>query len=488
MWVSTYPLATSMKRLLARICDLDIHMREVFRGASIAFVAKGLGAGVEFAFSLWLARMLGADGAGVFFLALSIAAIATVVGRVGLDATLLRYIAAGAGVGDWSMVKGVSRKGMLLAVAAATISSVGMYLFAPTLAETVFHKPELILPLRWMSLSVVPLSLTLLYAQMLRGLRHILASAIVDQHGLCLSLLSLLGLWLLGREWGVEGALWAHLAAAALTLLLAAFMWRALTPQLRTARSSCNLREMLRSCLPLFWVSLINMIITWSGSLALGIWASSADVGVFNVASRTAALTSFILLAVNSIASPKYAALYHKGDMVALSSLARNAAALMTLFAGPVLLFLGLFPQWVMGLFGPQFAPHGRVLVILAAGQFVNTITGSVGQLLLMSGHERPVRNNALFALVLNLVLNGLLTPVYGVVGAAWASAVCLASRNLSAAYLVRKHLGISTISLGWGLWKRRGAKGATLQQSSDTVVSTQEDGGKVAASSNLLR
>ena len=89
-------------------------MQEVVNGASVAFVIKVIGAGLSFGFNVLLARMLGADGAGIYFLALTVTTIATVFGRMGLDNALLRFTAANAAVGDWGAVKGIYRKGMML--------------------------------------------------------------------------------------------------------------------------------------------------------------------------------------------------------------------------------------------------------------------------------------------------------------------------------------------------------------------------------------
>ena len=121
----------------------DKHWREVVEKSFVAFVMKALGAGLGFVFNVLLARMLGADGAGVFFLALTVTTIASVFGRIGLDNTLVRFTAGNAGLGNWSAVKGIYRKGMLLTLVASTAASLVMFLLVPWLAEKVFNKPEL---------------------------------------------------------------------------------------------------------------------------------------------------------------------------------------------------------------------------------------------------------------------------------------------------------------------------------------------------------
>ncbi|MCW8816038.1 MAG: hypothetical protein OQK59_08655, partial [Chlorobium sp.] len=50
---------------------IDVHMLEVINGAAVALVLKVLGAGLTFLFNLVLARTLGAEGAGLYFLALT---------------------------------------------------------------------------------------------------------------------------------------------------------------------------------------------------------------------------------------------------------------------------------------------------------------------------------------------------------------------------------------------------------------------------------
>jgi O-antigen/teichoic acid export membrane protein len=437
----------------------DKHWREVLEKSSIAFVMKALGAGLAFAFNIVLARMLGADGAGIFFLALTIATIAAVFGRIGLDNTLVRLIAANATSGDWAAVKGIYRRGMQLALAASCMAALAVFLGAPWLAEHAFAKPTLVTPMRWMALAVVPIALLVLHAEALKGLKRVFDSSLVYEHGIGISVFSLLGLYFLGPTWGVNGAIWAFTLAAALTFLTGLCLWWKAMAKLRGVCAAFSVRELLQSSLPLFWVATMNLAMNWAPSLLLGVWCTNADVGVFNVALRTAQLTSFVLFAVNTIAAPKFAELYREGNLKQLGSMARNSAKLMVLAASPALLLFICFPGWIMGLFGQQFANRAVVLTILSIGQFVNVATGSVGYLLMMTGNERLVRNNVVFIALLSIVLNLILIPFAGVMGAAIATAFSLAAKNLIAVYLVRLRLSIQTIPIEWiGLgWLRRG-------------------------------
>ena len=76
-------------------------------------------------------------------------------------------------------------------------------------------------------------------------------------------------------------------------------------------------------------------------------------------------------------------------------------------------------PSQIMALFGSQFRRGGTVLLILGVGQAIIVFAGSVGTLLMMSGHEKKVRNSNLLAALACVGAAGVLVPRLGAIGAA---------------------------------------------------------------------
>lgn len=420
---------------------LDAHMQEVVAGASVAFVLKLLAAGFAFGFNVVLARLVGVEGAGVYFLSLMAANIAVVLGLAGLNSVVLRHVAAGVAADNWAEVKGVYTKGMAVSLAASCAAAVVMFATAPLLAEGVFHKPELTGPIRWMSLSVVPVAIFTLQAEALRGLKRIAGSIFVSL--LSPSALSIAGVFLLAGAWGVVGAVWAYVAAAVLTAFAGMWLWKRGTAKMDGVKGHFETGRLMESSMPLFWMALMQLVTAWISTFILGVWGTKEEVGIFSVANRTSILIAFVLIVMNTIVAPKFAELYRKGDMQSLGVIARSSVRMMALMATPVFLVFVMAPGWVMGLFGQGFKGGSAALMILSFGQFINVATGSVGLLLIMSGNERAMRNNVIFATAVSLLLNIFLTPVYGVVGAAVATAVSVALINLTAMVLVKRYLSI---------------------------------------------
>jgi O-antigen/teichoic acid export membrane protein len=93
-------------------------------------------------------------------------------------------------------------------------------------------------------------------------------------------------------------------------------------------------------------------------------------------------------------------------------------------------------------LFGEQFTRAYPAVILLALGQFVNSISGSTGIFLNMTGHERALQNIMLAAAGLNIALALVLIPRFGVEGAAFASMLTTVSWNVVALVYIKAIFG----------------------------------------------
>ena len=138
------------KRFTDVVERLDHHTQEMIGGASVAFILKMAAAALSFGFHLLLARMLGADGAGIYLLALTVANVSVIFSRFGLGRTLLRFIAAQQAVGQWTAVKGIYQLGLRLATMASIVVTAIVWLSARWIADAVFSEPDLYLCVGWL--------------------------------------------------------------------------------------------------------------------------------------------------------------------------------------------------------------------------------------------------------------------------------------------------------------------------------------------------
>jgi O-antigen/teichoic acid export membrane protein len=428
------------------------HITDLLRGASIAAVLKALAALLAFGLSVVLGRALGAEAAGIYFLALTTATIAATIGRAGLDSALLRYVAAYASADNWTDVRRVYRSAVTISVTCSCLIAVVLYLAADPLASAVFSDARLADPIRVVAVAVVPLSLGVLISQALLGVSRIRDSILV--FSILPPAVGLAGTWLLAPQWQVNGAIVAYGIGVTAAVFYGWAAWRRAVAGRPTAQQSppgesLN-RMLLSSSTPLLIGTLMQLVMQLSGTFMLGIWSDNADVSQFAVALRTAALIGFALLAVKTIAQPKFAELYASGDMKTLAATSQKSTLLMTACSAPVFLVFVIAPEFVMSAFGSDFSGGARTLQILSVGQFVNVATGAVGVLLVMTGHEHQFRNIQVITAALVLALNVVLIPTHGAVGAAIAAASALIVQNILFGYFVWTKLGILTIIPRW--------------------------------------
>ncbi len=435
-------------RGLSSFRSTDEHTIELLKGSSVAFTLKVIGAAISFGFNILLARMLGSEGAGIYFIALTMTTVGAVFGRMGLDNALLRFVAIGQSSENWVSVKGVYVKGFTFAFLASTAMALLIYTLSPWIASSVFSKPYLKTPIQWMSLAIVPIAMVMLYSEALKGLKRIRDSQLLQ--GVSVPTLSVIGLLVVGSNYGANGAVWAYTFASFVSCLVGLMLWHLATPQLKGIKGIFSTGKLLGSSMPLFRASIMNLIMNWTPIFMLGIWGAKAEVGVFGIATRTAFLMSFILMSVNTIVAPKFATLYSKNDFTSLSSTARNATKLILLLATPLFLLFIAFPELIMGIFGPEFKSGSSLLVILVIGQYIHVSTGPVSLLLVMSENERLLSNIITTVALVNIALNFLVIPIAGPLGAAFVTAACLASLNLICAFFIWSRLRIITIPFIW--------------------------------------
>lgn len=445
-----------LERLIQRVPllgHLDRHMQEVLSKGFLVSILRVAARGLGFLFSVVIARLFGAEGTGLYYLALAVAMVAMVIGRLGLDNVIVRFVASNATQKNWPQVAGVYRQSMWLSGSLSFFVAVFIFITAPWVANVIFSNPDLTAFLRIMSFGIAPGALVILHAQALMAVGRPAIAAVVQATGI--SFLNILLIYPLSHLFSLRGLAATYAITQVALLLVGWLLWRHVVPQIRGVRGRFDHRVLIRTALPLLWVASANLIMQWTDTFMLGIWTTPEDVGIYGVVVRTATLTSFILIAVNSVVAPKFAAMYAERDSLALGRLARDVSRLASLLGLPFLAVLTVFSQQVLSVFGPEFIVGAAALIILSIGQFINVATGSVGYLLMMTGHEKAMQHITIGAALLNILLNVLLIPILGILGAAISTASSLALMNIVGAILVHKKLAILTVPIpGKYFWR----------------------------------
>jgi O-antigen/teichoic acid export membrane protein len=433
-------MKTSVARLAPRLHGY-LRSNPNIPEAIAAFAVKLVGAGLSFGFSFLVARHLGAVGNGNFALALTTALAASAISLLGLDYVLLRTMAGDIREGNTAAARGASRSALIATTVAAVIIGVILAIVGAPLLHAAMGKTldrELIY---LAAIAVLPLTWNRMAVMSLRGAGGILAAQWLEgPQAMLVAVGVLLALVLSHVPIDARDVVMLYFGTAALSALVAwlSYAWRSRD---WPAALPAALRPMLAQGWQISFIVLSRLILDWIVLLSLGSSHSTFEVGVFRTAWQVSALVMLVVSTFDTVAGPRIAAAYRIGDVNQIRKIIRQSVATMSVISLPLFVFALGFPEWTLGLFGPEFVAGAPALRILALGQMVNVLSGPLGVVLLMTGNERSSLWISVFSLILLAVLSITFIPAYGLIGAALTTAIIIASRTILSFGMVRKAL-----------------------------------------------
>ena len=202
------------------------------------------------------------------------------------------------------------------------------------------------------------------------------------------------------------------------------------------------------SIMSVIFITLMIQLAQWSSQLTVGALMPPEELALFSVAQRISIAASFIMVAVNLIVVPKLSVAYSRNNLQGLNKLIKNACQINLALGVPLVLFICIFSQEILSIFGSQYSAGAPLLLILTLGQFVNLFTGPVADLLYMTKNEVAMRNILFISGLFSVLASFVLTLAYGIQGAACATATTICLQNLLAAHAVKRKCGFNPLNL----------------------------------------
>ncbi len=423
------------------------------RNAVVAFGVRVTSAALLYVTQVLLARWMGAFEYGIYVFIWTWVLVLGGLSPIGLNLAVIRLVPEYLERGDLEHVRGVTFGTNLAAFAIGTavalLGVAGLWVFEAYVAN------YYVLPL-YLALICIPI-----YAlgDMQDGVgrsRAWMSTALVPPY--ILRPLIVLGAMIGARQLGFPMTATTAAIAAILATWLAALLQFTLV-SLRMAKTvpagprSYDWRLWLTTSLPLFVICACELALQNADVLIVSSLMSPHSVAVYFAAAKTMSLIMFVHYAVGSAVANRFSALNARGDRNALKAFVRDAVNWTfwpSLAAAILILLLGRPLLW---LFGPDFLEGYPVMMILVAGFLFRSAMGPSEFLLNMLGEQNACAVVLVFTAVLNIVLNLALIPVFGLNGAALATALALIATALLQYLVARRRLGIDVAI--WSSWRK---------------------------------
>lgn len=425
--------------------------RQISRAASGSLGIRIISTGLSFLTSVVLARLLGVSEYGIYIYAISWKGLLGFVAIFGFDRLLIKEISVLHSKHSWNEMSALLRLSNKITAFTSTTLLLLAILTVWLLMRN--NNSELFIALSIAFVSLLPSTLGSLRSATLSGLNLVILGQLPELIFLPSIFIILVGFshLFLGDDLDLISIMTVWLISVFMNFLIGSFILFKKLPKSvaisipRYERS----REWVSSALPFIFISGMNVLLGKTDIIMLGTMASTSEVGIYAVCSRTSQFVSFVLIAMNSALGPNIARLYANGQKEKLQNIVTKTTRLVSLAALPIVLAIVFLGNWLLSLYGDEFTSGYLTLIILSISQLANVATGSVGLLLNMTGHQNEVAIGIGISAGLNLILNLLLIPLLGILGAAIATAISMILQNIHLMFIVSRRLGIRSSVFG---------------------------------------
>jgi O-antigen/teichoic acid export membrane protein len=425
----------------------------IVKNAGVDTVGTAFNTVFMFASSVVITRTIGVELLGKFTLSNSIFQVLGVFAVFGLNTGMVRFTSMYNARKEPSAVKGSLTGGMFLSLCFSSAIVLLVLALAPLVGSKVFSNVEgidLVLRVHILALPFFALMMVLNgYSQGLKTLKYSVLVELVTRPIIRLAVavvLFLVGLRLFAV---IFGTVFSYIMAA----LLAFFFARKISPfDFKATAARLVTKDLFYYSLPLVLALFMNTVITRSNIILVGFYRDATSTGLFGAAVFISPFISLSLVSFTKIFAPVISELWEKNDTVELEASFKTVTKWIFSLGFPVFLVIMLFAPALLLIFGEEFPAATTTLRLLAIGQILNAAVGPIGFIMSMTGRQKLNLVNSIVLAGINIALNVILIPRYGIAGAGLATSVSIALLNLVRVVQVKILYGFTPFR--WDLYK----------------------------------
>lgn len=416
--------------------SVDSYLKSAVKGSSLVFAGTVLSILLWFATKILIINNTTKEELGIYSLAVAIISIFALVAGAGLQDGSTRYISLFSSAGREKDASAVAKASIQISMISGTVASLGIFLTADLISRRVFYMPELIGPLKAISLFALFHVLSGTLVGVIRGYGNIRARVYYISIGQPLFFLILLAAsFKLALPF--ISVVYSFMIAMLITCFgIATYGYRKTGLNILSLSGGGHRIELLKFSLPLLGTAAMGVILNWTDTLMLGRYTTAEEVGVYSVSVSLARLLMFAFGAASFVFVPIAGEMYAKKEMGELKRTFQILTKWIFSATLPIFFVLFFFPEMTISfLFSEQYIVSSDSLRVLSIGFLFSVFVGANTSVLIIMGQTKKLMNISIAGAVLNILLNYILIKRlgYGVMGAAVAttfSYVCISVMN----------------------------------------------------------
>lgn len=397
-------------------------LAKISKGAVLLLLGIVISKFFTYIYRLVIARYLGPEIYGIFSIGLAVIGFLLGFALLGMPSGLLRYVSFYKGKDDSSSIKAVINNGIKIILPITLLLAVILFIFAKSISIGIFHKPELEIVLKILAFAMPFSALATSFEYIIQGFKEI--KYIVLSRGIIESLskviLTVIAIYLGYSLWGISLAFTITMLIVAISFIY--FFKKKIFIISRAIKIKENAyKKLLSFSLPLMFSDLFLSLLIWSDTLILGYFVTSMEVGIYNAAAPTAKLIHTIPVAIRALFIPTISELYAQEK--SFKDIYISVTKWIFLTGMPVIILLCLYSKQLLHIFFGEIYNQGYlILILVAVCFFIYSIFFTAESTLMVIKKTKLLLFNTATTVIINIILNIILIPKYGILGAGIAN------------------------------------------------------------------
>lgn len=429
------------------------YTKKAIKNSAIVLIVLGLTMLLSFSVRLILAKNLSQSDYGLFYSVIAITGFFTAIRGFGVDKSLVKFIPEFKVKKKMGLIKSSIMTVFTIEFIFAAIITSLLFIFSSYLSVYYFKDPKSVFVLQLLALSFLFSALLDPFIKIFQGFQRMFLYSFVDL--LRFLVIFITSLVLLGLGNGILAPAIAYLITPLfLSVIFSIVFIKDVFPSFfseKTKISKNLLNNLFHFGIPLLLTSAGGIVITYTDTMILTYFTSLKDVGVYNAALPLARLVFYMTSSVVAVLLPLTSELWTKKLYKLLKEgirlLYRYSAMILIPFVVVLFYFAG---DGLSFLFGSEYAAGENVLRLLLIGVMFFSLANLNFSLITGMGKPIFVTKMMFFAAVLNLILNFILIPTMGIMGAAISTTIAYVMLLFFSIYYLKK---IIQFKIPWWNW-----------------------------------
>lgn len=390
-----------------------------FKNTTWLFAEKIFRMGLGFIVLIWITRYLGPERFGLLSYSQSLVSIVLAFASLGLDSVVIR-----------ELVKNNAKRDILLGTAfyLKLFASFTAILFIIILNEFCLAQDESKILINIISFSIIFNSFNVIdmYFQ-----SHVLSKYVVYSNSISFLISSIVKIFLIYNEFDLIYFAYSLVLDSFMVAIGYLYIYKLKNIKVVLWKYDKQLaRNFLRSAWPLVFVAVSAFVYTRIDQIMIKYMIDAEAVGNYAAAVKVSELFYFIPAIIVSSIFPKVIEAKQASEENYLKLL-EKLYRLVVWIAIPIAICMSLFSSIIIDiLYGEQYSKADEVLALLSWGIVLTAIGSVFVKMLYAENFEKKYLYKSIFGMLINIFLNYILLPIYGIMGAAIATLITLLAIN----------------------------------------------------------